>query len=130
MNEAPVKTKQKLVTILKRPGVSIDVLYNYIKINRKKLKIDKNIHSEVLIEVEALVKYEGYIKRQEQHVMRMSKSEHVRIPKNFNYNILTNISNEGREKLTNIKPENLGQAMRISGITPADISILSIMLNK
>ena len=62
--------------------------------------------------------------------MRMSKSEHVRIPKNFNYNILTNISNEGREKLTNIKPENLGQAMRISGITPADISILSIMLNK
>ena len=130
VNEAPVKTKQKLVTILKRPGVSIDVLYNYIKINRKKLKIDKNIHSEVLIEVEALVKYEGYIKRQEQHVMRMSKSEHVRIPKNFNYNILTNISNEGREKLTNIKPENLGQAMRISGITPADISILSIMLNK
>ena len=61
--------------------------------------------------------------------MKMAKSEHVKIPKSFNYEKLTNISNEGREKLANIKPENLGQAMRISGITPADISILSLMLS-
>ena len=83
----------------------------------------------MLIEVEALTKYEGYIKRQKQHVMKMAKSEHVKIPESFNYKKLTNISNEGREKLASIKPENLGQAMRISGITPADISILSIMLS-
>ena len=102
---------------------------DYITINTKNKKIDKSIIGEVLIEVEALTKYEGYIKRQEQHVAKISKSEHVKIPNNFNYETLTNISNEGREKLTNIKPENLGQAMRISGITPADISILSIMLS-
>ena len=83
-----------------------------------------------MIEVEALIKYEGYIKRQERQILKISKSEHIRIPEEFNYSKLKSISNEGREKLTNIKPENLGQAMRISGITPADISILSVMLGK
>ena len=60
----------------------------------------------------------------------MAKSEHIKIPNGFEYSKLKSVSNEGREKLSNIRPETLGQAMRISGITPADISILSIMLNK
>ena len=129
VNESPVKNKQALSSILKRPGVSINILNNYITTDTTSKNIDKSILEEVLIEVEALTKYEGYIKRQKKHVMKMAKSEHVKIPKSFNYEKLTNISNEGREKLASIKPENLGQAMRISGITPADISILSIMLS-
>jgi tRNA uridine 5-carboxymethylaminomethyl modification enzyme len=129
VNETTVDGKQSLKTILKRPGVNINILNDFITSNTNNKKINKSTMEEVLIEVEALTKYEGYIKRQEQHVAKISKSEHVKIPKNFNYKTLTSISNEGREKLNNIKPENLGQAMRISGITPADISVLSIMLS-
>ena len=129
VNETPIDGKQSLKAILKRPGVNINILNDFITSNTNNKKVNKSIIEEVLIEVEALTKYEGYIKRQEQHVAKISKSEHVKIPENFNYKTLTNISNEGREKLASIKPENLGQAMRISGITPADISVLSIMLS-
>ena len=88
------------------------------------------IIKEALIELEALIKYDGYIKRQEKQVIKISKSEHIKIPKGINYLKLKSISNEGREKLSSINPETLGQAMRISGVTPADISILSVMLTK
>ena len=85
---------------------------------------------KVLIETEAIVKYDGYIKRQQKHIDKIIKNETIKIPKRFNYKDIKSISNEGREKLNNIRPETLGQAMRISGITPADISILSVMLLK
>ena len=62
--------------------------------------------------------------------MLVIKNETIKIPKRFNYKDIKSISNEGREKLNSIRPETLGQAMRISGITPADISILSVMLIK
>ena len=130
VNETPIDDKQSLKAILKRPGVNINILNDFITSNTNNKKVNKSIMEEVLIEVEALTKYEGYIKRQEQHVAKISKSEHVKIPKNFNYKTLTSISNEGREKLNNIKPENLGQAMRISGVNIADVAIISIHRSK
>ena len=97
------------------------------------IKIKKSIEpfiEEAKTEVEAEIKYAGYIERQKKQINKIAKNEHIKIPKEFNYQDLNSISNEGREKLAKIRPENLGQAMRISGITPADISILSIMLIK
>ena len=63
-------------------------------------------------------------------ISKILKNETIKIPKGFNYTTIKSISNEGRDKLSAIKPETLGQAMRISGITPADISILSVMITR
>ncbi len=128
--EKTIEAKSSLENILKRPNVVISDLKKHLDTDQIQERVNSGVYEEIMIEVEALIKYEGYIKRQERQILKISKSEHIRIPEGFNYAKLKSISNEGREKLTNIKPENLGQAMRISGITPADISILSVMLSK
>ena len=127
VNEKEVDMKKSIKNILKRPNISIEDIVELI--DTKKIKTDQ-FTNEVLIETEAIVKYEGYIKRQQKHIDKIIKNETIKIPKRFNYKDIKSISNEGREKLNSIRPETLGQAMRISGITPADISILSVMLIK
>ena len=79
---------------------------------------------------ENLVDYDSAIEFMNSHVNKMKKQEHVKIPSDFNYKDMSSISNESKEKLDFIRPENLGQAMRISGIKPSDISILSVHLLK
>ena len=128
--EGPVKNKTSLRNILKRPNIGLVDINKYLKIDEYNKMLNPGVLEEIKIEVEALVKYEGYIKRQEKQILKMAKSEHIRIPYGFEYSKLKSISNEGREKLKNIRPETLGQAMRISGVTPADISVLSVVLNK
>ena len=122
------RKKLPLKTILKRPEVKIDSLKD--KYLRRTIK--KHNHSphleESLIETEALIKYEGYIDRQLKQVQKLKKQEYLKIPKSIQYGKLKSISNEGREKLEIVKPETLGQAMRISGLTPVDISILALTI--
>ena len=101
--EGPIQNKQKISSLLKRPGVTVKTIQKHLDIVPENTINNEGIIKEALIELEALIKYDGYIK---------------------------SISNEGREKLSSINPETLGQAMRISGVTPADISILSVMLTK
>ena len=127
VNEKEVDMKKSVKNILKRPNISIEDIIELV--DTKKIKKDQ-FTNEVLIETEAIVKYDGYIKRQQKHIDKIIKNETIKIPKRFNYKDIKSISNEGREKLNSIRPETLGQAMRISGITPADISILSVMLIK
>ena len=129
VSEKEISTKKTIREILKRPNVSIDMISDHMKINDNEDGL-RHHHNELMIELEAEVKYEGYIKRQERHISKILKNETIKIPKGFNYTTIKSISNEGRDKLSTIKPETLGQAMRISGITPADISILSIMITK
>jgi len=128
--EKTIKFKQTLKKLLKRPGVGIGTIIKNSEVVLRGIEINTETLEEVLIEIEALIKYNGYIKRQDKQIAKIAKSERLKIPEDFDYLRLKNISNEGREKLSNIKPENLGQAMRISGITPADISVLSVMLTK
>ncbi len=80
--------------------------------------------------MEITVKYEGYIKRQLQQISRFQKLENKHIPLGFNYEDVTGFSNEVVEKLTKIKPSSVGQASRISGVTPAAISLLLVALEK
>ena len=129
VSEKEISTKKTIREILKRPNVSIDMISDHMKINDNEDGL-RHHHNELMIELEAEVKYEGYIKRQERHISKILKNETIKIPKGFNYTTIKSISNEGRDKLSTIKPETLGQAMRISGITPADISILSIMITR
>ncbi|MFH1452530.1 MAG: tRNA uridine-5-carboxymethylaminomethyl(34) synthesis enzyme MnmG [Armatimonadota bacterium] len=105
--------------ILKRPEVRItDLIKN------------SEIPEEILEQIEIRVKYEGYLKRQEQQVNQFKKLENLAIPEEFSFNALINLSGEAKEKLEKIKPKSIGQASRISGITPADISVLMVYVQR
>ena len=119
-----------LSLLLKRPRINIEDLDDITKIKDLVPSKIKHLTRELMIETEAQIKYEGYIKRQIEHVKKMKKQEHIKIPSDFNFKNMSSISNESKEKLDFIKPENLGQAMRISGIKPSDISILSVYLSR
>ncbi len=89
-----------------------------------------NLEEEVVNQVEIEVKYSGYIKRERERIKSAQKQEKMSIPLKFDYSSIIGLRNEASEKLNKIKPENLGQASRISGVNPSDISILSIWLKK
>ena len=128
--ETPTKEKISLTRLLKRPLITIKDIEPYVDFDKL---IDPKVlylKKELLIETEAQIKYEGYIKRQLEQIKKIKNQEHLLIPPSFNYEKIKSISNESREKLSFIKPETLGQAMRISGIKPSDISILSVFLGR
>ena len=85
---------------------------------------------EVVEQVEFSLKYEGYIDRERRHIEKSEQISKQRIPDGFDYHAIGALRYESREKLSSIRPRDLGQAARISGVTPADISILSVWLKK
>lgn len=111
--------------LLKRPNITYKILKE-LDDSTKALNISK----EVFEQVEVIIKYDGYIKRQEEQVDQASKLEKFKIPENIDYNSIEHISTETKEKLAKIKPKTLAQAARIGGVKPADISILMIMLDR
>jgi tRNA uridine 5-carboxymethylaminomethyl modification enzyme len=84
----------------------------------------------MLMEAEIVIKYEGYIKRQLKQINQLKKLEHKVIPAEFDYLKIPSLSKESREKLSFVRPETLGQAFRVSGVTPADASVLSVYLSR
>jgi len=120
---APLKKEVSLKELLKRPEIH---LYHLFEFDREL----KNLSKEVCEQVEIQVKYDGYIKRQMEQIERFKKLEEVNFPEGFNFSSVVGLSTEVMEKLTKIKPYSLGQASRISGVTPAAISILMINLKK
>ena len=118
-----IKNPVTLRELLKRPEVNIDELYIF----GEGLK---NLPQNVKDEVSFQMKYEGYIKLQKEQVERFKKFEYLKLPPDIDYYSMIGLSNEVKEKLTNIKPASLGQAGRISGITPTALIILQIYLKK
>ena len=92
--------------------------------------IDLNYDNEVLEQVEINTRYEGYIKKANKDAEKMLNLENKLIPEDINYEDIPNIASEARQKLSEIRPTSLGQASRISGVNPADISILMVYLRK
>ena len=123
--EAPIQSRASLATLLKRPNITIKDLPLATQKNS-----DLAHNEELLIEAESTIKYEGYIKRQEEHIKKMKKHENKKIPPGVNYHNISSLSNEAREKLSFVNPETLGQASRVSGVTPADASVLAVLLTK
>ena len=111
--------------LLKRPNITYKVLQE-LDAHTKEL----NIPREVYEQIEVIVKYDGYIKRQEEQVDQAGKLEKFKIPENIDYSKIEHISSETKEKLAKIQPKTLAQAARIGGVKPADISILMVMLDK
>jgi tRNA uridine 5-carboxymethylaminomethyl modification enzyme len=89
---------------------------------------DQPVDAGVAKQVEIEIKYEGYIKRQMSEIERFRHLEHIRLPEDFDYHGVHGLSNELKEKLSAVRPASLGQASRISGITPAAISVLMVAL--
>ena len=111
--------------LLKRPNISYKILKE-IDESTKELNIPKDVYEQI----EVIVKYDGYIKRQQEQVDQAGKLEKFKIPENIDYSKIEHISSETKEKLAKIKPKTLAQASRIGGVKPADISILMVMLDK
>ena len=109
--------------LLKRPEISI------AKLKEQNL-ITSSYSNEVEEQVEIQIKYEGYITKVEKEAEKMLKYEEKKIPKDINYDNVQNLASEARQKLKNVNPTSIGQALRISGVNPADISILMVYLRK
>lgn len=115
----------KLAELLKRPNITYNVL--------KELDTEthgRGLSKDIYEEVEVLIKYDGYLKRQEVQINQASKLEKYKIPENIDYMSMEHISTETKEKLQKIRPVNLAQASRIGGVKPADISVLMVLLSK
>ena len=112
-----------MAELIKRPELNYDIL-SPIDPDRPTLP------DEVKEEVEIQLKYEGYIARQERQVAQSRKLESKRIPDDINYDDIKSLRIEARQKLTSIRPETIGQASRISGVSPADISVLQVYLKQ
>jgi len=121
-NCTPIKSGVKLADLIRRPELNYDDL---ALIDEDRPKYSYQVREQVNI----CIKYEGYIKRQESQVSQFKKYEKKLIPKTFDYKGLKGISLEARQKLDDIKPESVGQASRISGVSPADVAVLMIHLN-
>lgn len=115
----------KIAELLKRPNIDYNVIQKLDEINR-----ELNIPFDVAEQVEILVKYDGYLKRQEFQVEQAGKLDKYKIPDDIDYSKLEHISSETRDKLSKIRPKTLAQASRIGGVKPADISILMVMLER
>ena len=134
-----LKNKLKEIKIIvdnekRRVGISV---YDYLKNPTSNLKniieehnLDINYPQDVIEEVEIQIKYEGYIKKIEREAEKMLKNEEKQIPTNIDYDKIPNLASEARQKLKEVRPLNIAQAIRISGVNPADISILLVYLRK
>jgi tRNA uridine 5-carboxymethylaminomethyl modification enzyme len=126
----PIKQKTKMFTVLSRPQVTIQ---DFIKANFgvKTLLAELDINgTDVVEQAEIQMKYEGYILREQELARKMEKLEHITLHNDFDYKSLGSLSLEARDKLSNARPQTIGQASRISGINPTDISVLLIYLGR
>jgi len=125
--EAPINQKVKWGSILLRPGIGIREL-SAASGHLSSFLVD--FPEEDAEQAEIQWKYRSYIEREEEQARRMSNLDHIYLKPDFNFQTIRALSHEGREKLSAMRPESLGQASRLSGVSPADISILMVYLNK
>ena len=126
---SPLKQKIKMANLILRPQINLkhlmeigSSLANYVK--------DKKINDEVLEQAEILIKYEGYISKEKELADKLGNLESLPLKIDFDYHSLKSLSTEAREKLSNIKPATIGQASRISGVSPSDINVLVVFITR
>lgn len=127
-----LKTAVSLADLIKRPELSYELVAPLDAERKALMEIplyQESFSKEVTEQINIELKYDGYIKRQRSQVEHFKKLEKKRIPSDIDYNDVHNLRKEARQKLNEIRPENIGQASRISGVSPADISVLLIYLN-
>ena len=125
-----ITQKVKAITIASRPQVEIGALLNVMKGGNKLKAVNSKRFKEISESAEIKIKYEGYIQREKIVADKIKRLESLKIPGDIKFDELVSISTEGRQKLKRIKPENIGQAGRISGVSPSDINILLMYLGR
>ena len=123
-----MKQQDKMFKIFARPNIDIEDMKkiesvsNYIE--------EHNLDNEIIEQTEIQVKYSGYIAKEKNNADKLTRLENIRIPDNFDYSKLKSMSMEAREKLNKIQPVTISQASRVSGVSPADISVLLVYLGR
>ena len=126
-----IRQKVKLFPLVLRPQLSLSFLIEKLPYLKSFIStLDESLQPDAIEQAEINLKYEGYIEKENDLVEKFSKMEEVFMKEDFNYLALNSLSMEARQKLSNIKPRTLGQASRISGVTPADISVLMVYLTR
>jgi tRNA uridine 5-carboxymethylaminomethyl modification enzyme len=122
-----ISQRTKLHAILSRPQIDMQIM------RRQLPELDQYLgqyDNEFVEQAEIKMKYEGYIEKEQQLVDKMGKLEGVRIIDSFDFRKITSLSHEAREKLSKVRPTTLGQASRISGVSPSDISVLMVYMGR
>lgn len=127
---SPIAQRAKLGYILLRPQLNLFDMVASLDFLSEKYDLQDRFVRECIQEAEILIKYDGYINKEYDLVEKLNRLDYIKLPVDFDYHTLTSLSFEAREKLNRYRPENLGQASRISGISPADISVLAIFLGR
>jgi tRNA uridine 5-carboxymethylaminomethyl modification enzyme len=128
-NSSKIKQKQKANSLLVRPHIGLADIRGASNFLNGKLN-DLNPTEDALVQAEIQIKYEGYISREQENALKLNRLEEVKVPPQTDYSKLSSLSAEAVEKLTEIKPVTIGQASRISGVSPSDVSILLVYLGR
>ena len=127
IDSAPINQKIKYTNILSRPNVDINQMR----------KVDSGLESflspfdfETILQAEILTKYEGYLLKERENADKLERLEELRIKPDYDYDSISSLSTEAKEKLKKLKPFSIGQASRISGVSPSDISILLVHMGR
>ena len=130
LNETPLKEGCRLISLVNRPQLSILILAEYIPELKELLDSIPNRREEIIEATEIRIKYAGYIDRERMIADKLQRLENIKLPKTINYNSLMQLTIEARQKLSKIRPETIGQASRVPGISPADINILLVLMGR
>ncbi len=130
LGERPLTKGCKLIDILSRPMVSINGMAQHINKLKELLSTIPDRQEEIIEAAEIQIKYNGYIERERQQAEKMKRLESIKIRDHFDYSSLQSLSTEARQKLTRINPETLAQASRIPGVSPSDINVLLVLMNR
>jgi tRNA uridine 5-carboxymethylaminomethyl modification enzyme len=129
-SSSPINQQVKITSVLTRPQIQLNEIANVLPELKNKCLEMSNIHEDIPSQTEIQLKYEGYIDREEEMAAKLSRLENVKIPEDIDFRQLKSLSMEAVEKLTSITPRTIGQASRISGVSPSDISVLLIYLGR
>lgn len=130
LNTAPISQKARLSALLLRPQVALADLITTLPHVHDHFARYNDLTEEIVEETEILAKYQGYIDKEKEIAEKMSKFDDIPLKADFDYNSLSSLSFEAREKLTKLKPQTIGQASRMNGVSPADISVLVVYLSR
>ncbi|RMG57638.1 MAG: tRNA uridine-5-carboxymethylaminomethyl(34) synthesis enzyme MnmG [Bacteroidetes bacterium] len=127
IGSSPLKQKVKAISVLTRPNATLTGMMAHSEALRQ---LGEGHVEEHLDQAEIQVKYAGYIRKEKDLAEKMMRLDEIRIPEQFDFHAITALSAEGREKLSRMRPASLGQASRISGVTPADVSVLMVYMGR
>ena len=127
IGSTPLREGCKISDLVLRPQIQLQELAQVLPYLKAKTE---NLSDEIIESCEIQIKYAGYIKREKMEAQKLQRLDQIRIPDSFNYNEVQSLSTEARQKLTKIKPKTIGEAQRMPGVSPNDVSVLLVLMGR